>query len=125
MNPKETGTHVEVDHDLLSDSRPNADKDFKISIVPRGSGALGFTQQLPTGAQANITRATPTDPELWARTHNPCVVLQIVSRPQRSSVGTLSFSGAIGPGHFWRLHGTSRHKTRNRRQLLRKRTPSK
>jgi len=50
MNPKEKETvaHHEAGHALVAESRPTADKVSKISIIPRGIGALGFTQQLPT-----------------------------------------------------------------------------
>jgi cell division protease FtsH len=50
MNPAEKATvaHHEAGHALVAESRPTADKVSKISIIPRGIGALGFTQQLPT-----------------------------------------------------------------------------
>ncbi len=50
MNPMEKATvaHHEAGHALVAESRPTADKVSKISIIPRGIGALGFTQQLPT-----------------------------------------------------------------------------
>jgi cell division protease FtsH len=50
MNPKEKETvaHHEAGHALVAESRHTADKVSKISIIPRGIGALGFTQQLPT-----------------------------------------------------------------------------
>jgi cell division protease FtsH len=50
MNPREKQTvaHHEAGHALIAESRPTADKVSKISIIPRGIGALGFTQQLPT-----------------------------------------------------------------------------
>ena len=45
---KETIAHHEAGHALIAESRATADKVSKISIIPRGIGALGFTQQLPT-----------------------------------------------------------------------------
>jgi cell division protease FtsH len=50
MNPqeKETIAYHEAGHALVAESRSTADKVAKISIIPRGIGALGFTQQLPT-----------------------------------------------------------------------------
>ena len=50
MNPKEKETvaHHEAGHALVAESRATADKVSKISIIPRGIGALGFTQQQPT-----------------------------------------------------------------------------
>ncbi len=50
MNPKEKETvaYHEAGHALVAESRPTADKVSKVSIIPRGVGALGFTQQQPT-----------------------------------------------------------------------------
>ena len=50
MNPteKETVAFHEAGHALVAESRPYADRVSKISIIPRGIGALGYTQQLPT-----------------------------------------------------------------------------
>ena len=38
----------EAGHALVAEHRPNADRVAKISIIPRGIGALGYTQQSPT-----------------------------------------------------------------------------
>ncbi len=50
MNPaeKETVAYHEAGHALVAEFRLHADHVSKISIIPRGIGALGFTQQLPT-----------------------------------------------------------------------------
>ena len=50
MNPreKETVAYHEAGHALVAESRPQADRVAKISIIPRGVAALGYTQQLPT-----------------------------------------------------------------------------
>ena len=50
MNPaeKETVAYHEAGHALVAEFRQHADRVSKISIIPRGIGALGFTQQLPT-----------------------------------------------------------------------------
>jgi len=50
MNPaeKETVAYHEAGHALVAESRPRADKVAKISIIPRGIAALGYTQQQPT-----------------------------------------------------------------------------
>ncbi len=50
MTPKERETvaYHEAGHALVAESRPTADKVAKISIIPRGIGALGYTQQQPT-----------------------------------------------------------------------------
>jgi cell division protease FtsH len=50
MNPKEKETvaYHEAGHALIAELRPTTDKVSRVSIIPRGIGALGFTQQLPT-----------------------------------------------------------------------------
>ncbi|MBI5747439.1 MAG: ATP-dependent metallopeptidase FtsH/Yme1/Tma family protein [Nitrospirae bacterium] len=50
MNPKEKETVAfhEAGHAIIAESRPHADRVSKISIIPRGVAALGYTQQLPT-----------------------------------------------------------------------------
>ena len=50
MNPmeKETVAYHEAGHALVAESRPRADRVSKVSIIPRGVAALGYTMQLPT-----------------------------------------------------------------------------
>lgn len=50
MNPKEKETvaYHEAGHALVAEFRTHADRVSKISIIPRGVAALGYTQQLPT-----------------------------------------------------------------------------
>ncbi|HVI89403.1 MAG TPA: AAA family ATPase [Dongiaceae bacterium] len=50
MNPqeKETIAYHEAGHAIVAESRPCADRVSKISIIPRGVAALGYTQQTPT-----------------------------------------------------------------------------
>ncbi|HJW56032.1 MAG TPA: ATP-dependent zinc metalloprotease FtsH [Burkholderiaceae bacterium] len=50
MNPqeKETVAYHEAGHALVAEFRRHADRVAKISIIPRGIAALGYTQQLPT-----------------------------------------------------------------------------
>ena len=50
MNPreKETVAYHEAGHALVAEMRPNADRVAKISIIPRGVAALGYTRQQPT-----------------------------------------------------------------------------
>ena len=50
MNPmeKEIVAYHEAGHALIAENRANADKVAKISIIPRGIAALGYTQQQPT-----------------------------------------------------------------------------
>ena len=46
----------EVGHALMAAYNPDTDPVHKISIVPRGRGALGYTMQLPTEDQFLLTR---------------------------------------------------------------------
>jgi cell division protease FtsH len=50
INPreKETVAYHEAGHALVAEFRPHADRVAKISIIPRGVAALGYTRQLPT-----------------------------------------------------------------------------
>ena len=44
---RETVAYHEAGHALVAESRATADKVAKVSIIPRGIGALGYTQQQP------------------------------------------------------------------------------
>ncbi|VVE27528.1 ATP-dependent zinc metalloprotease FtsH [Pandoraea terrigena] len=50
MNPqeKETIAYHEAGHAIVAELRPHADRVSKVSIIPRGVSALGYTQQTPT-----------------------------------------------------------------------------
>jgi cell division protease FtsH len=50
INPleKETVAYHEAGHALVAEFRRHADRVAKVSIIPRGIAALGYTQQLPT-----------------------------------------------------------------------------
>ncbi len=69
INPKEKKTvaYHESGHALLAELVPGADPVSKISIIPRGIAALGYTTQLPTEDRYLMTRS-----ELLARI---CVLL--------------------------------------------------
>jgi cell division protease FtsH len=54
---KEIIAHHEAGHALVAESRDHADKVSKISIIPRGIAALGYTQQQPTEDRYLMTRA--------------------------------------------------------------------
>jgi cell division protease FtsH len=59
LSPKERGrvAHHEVGHALVALSLPGADPVQKISIIPRGVAALGYTLQLPTEDRFLMTRS--------------------------------------------------------------------
>ena len=64
MNPREKKTvaYHEAGHALVAELVPGTDPVNKISIIPRGVAALGYTQQLPTEDRYLMTRS-----ELLAR----------------------------------------------------------
>jgi cell division protease FtsH len=66
MSPKEKQTvaYHESGHAIVAELVPGADPVSKISIIPRGVAALGYTQQLPTEDRYLMTRS-----ELLARIH--------------------------------------------------------
>ncbi|BDD94248.1 ATP-dependent zinc metalloprotease FtsH [Pandoraea sp. NE5] len=45
---KETIAYHEAGHAIVAEMRPHADRVSKVSIIPRGVSALGYTQQTPT-----------------------------------------------------------------------------
>jgi cell division protease FtsH len=63
INPheKEIVAYHEAGHALVAESRPHADKVAKVSIIPRGVAALGYTQQRPTEDRYLMTRAELLD----------------------------------------------------------------
>ncbi len=54
---KERVAYHEVGHALVGTYSEHADPVHKISIVPRGRAALGYTLQIPTGEQFLLTRS--------------------------------------------------------------------
>jgi len=63
MSAREKGivAYHEAGHALVAEDRPHADKVAKISIIPRGVAALGYTQQQPTEDRFLMTRAELLD----------------------------------------------------------------
>ncbi len=63
INPKEKEivAYHEAGHALVAESRAHADRVAKISIIPRGVAALGYTQQQPTEDRYLMTRAELLD----------------------------------------------------------------
>ena len=60
-NDKRRVAFHEVGHALVAYYSPNADPVHKISVVPRGHAALGYTLQLPNEDQVLVTRAALLD----------------------------------------------------------------
>ncbi|MGE3153697.1 MAG: ATP-dependent zinc metalloprotease FtsH [Nitrospiraceae bacterium] len=58
---KERVAHHEVGHALVALSIPGADSVHKISIIPRGIAALGYTMQLPTEDRFLMTKSELKD----------------------------------------------------------------
>ena len=58
---KEIVAYHEAGHALVAESRVHADQVAKISIIPRGVAALGYTQQQPTEDRYLMTRAELLD----------------------------------------------------------------
>lgn len=63
MNPREKQivAYHEAGHALVAESVPNGDPVRKISIIPRGIAALGYTQQLPTEDRYLMTKSELED----------------------------------------------------------------
>ncbi len=58
---KETVAYHEAGHAVVAENRAHADRVNKISIIPRGIGALGYTQQLPTEDRYLLKRSELLD----------------------------------------------------------------
>ncbi|MDE2203878.1 MAG: ATP-dependent zinc metalloprotease FtsH [Burkholderiaceae bacterium] len=63
MNPKEKETiaYHEAGHAIVAEHRPLADRVSKVSIIPRGIAALGYTQQTPTEDRYLLKRSELLD----------------------------------------------------------------
>jgi len=57
LREKEIVAHHESGHAIVATVLPNVDPVRRISIIPRGIGALGYTQQLPTQDRYLMTRS--------------------------------------------------------------------
>ena len=59
ITPREKAiiAHHEIGHALTAESLPHGDPVRKVSIIPRGIAALGYTQQLPTEDRYLMTRS--------------------------------------------------------------------
>jgi cell division protease FtsH len=63
MNPreKEIVAYHETGHALVAEALPTTDKVHRVSIIPRGIGALGYTLQLPTEDRYLMTKTELED----------------------------------------------------------------
>jgi cell division protease FtsH len=63
INPREKAiiAHHEMGHALTAELLPHVDPVRKVSIIPRGVAALGYTQQLPTEDRYLMTRSELED----------------------------------------------------------------
>ncbi len=61
LKEKERVAHHEAGHALVAEFRKSADRVAKISIIPRGVAALGYTKQLPTEDRYLLTRTELLD----------------------------------------------------------------
>lgn len=63
INPREKAiiAHHEIGHALTAECLPHGDPVRKVSIIPRGVAALGYTQQLPTEDRYLMTRSELED----------------------------------------------------------------
>jgi cell division protease FtsH len=63
INPreKEIVAHHEAGHAIVAELRPHADRVHKVSIIPRGVAALGYTEQEPTEDRYLMTRTELLD----------------------------------------------------------------
>jgi len=63
INPREKAiiAHHEIGHALTAELLPHVDPVRKVSIIPRGIAALGYTQQLPTEDRYLMTRSELED----------------------------------------------------------------
>jgi cell division protease FtsH len=58
---KETVAYHEAGHALIAEARRHADRVAKISVIPRGIAALGYTRQLPTEDRFLLRKAELLD----------------------------------------------------------------
>jgi len=63
MNPreKEIVAYHETGHALVAEALPTTDRVHRVSIIPRGIGALGYTMQLPTEDRYLMTKTELED----------------------------------------------------------------
>ena len=87
---KETIAYHEAGHAIVAEHRPLADRVSKVSIIPRGIAALGYTQQTPTEDRYLMTViATATATRRHRR-----LAIRDTSQPTTAAAGSTSTSSA-------------------------------
>jgi cell division protease FtsH len=116
--------HHEMGHALVAFSVPHADPVHKVTIIPRGVGALGMTYQLPTEDRYLLRRSELEDRiavlvgghvaeelvygELSTGAHNDLERATALARAMvvrygmSEKLGPLTFGGSDGPGFLRR-----------------------
>lgn len=118
MEEKRTVAYHESGHTLVAALLPNTDPVHKVSIIPRGSAALGYTLQLPTEDKYLTTESEILDTlcvllggraaeslvfeEISTGAHND---LEKVTRLARDYVCKFGMSKKLGPQTFGRQSG--------------------
>jgi cell division protease FtsH len=115
MNPreKEIVAYHEAGHAVVAESRKSADQVARVSIIPRGVGALGYTRQQPADDRYLLTRVElldRLDVLLGGRTAEEIVFgdvstgaqddLQRATDLARSMVTRYGMSETLGPATF-------------------------
>jgi cell division protease FtsH len=118
VDEKRTVAYHESGHTLVAALLPNTDPVHKVSIIPRGSAALGYTLQLPTEDKYLTTESEILDTlcvllggraaeslvfdEISTGAHND---LEKVTRLARDYVCKFGMSKKLGPQTFGRQSG--------------------
>lgn len=118
VEEKRTVAYHESGHTLVAALLPNTDPVHKVSIIPRGSAALGYTLQLPTEDKYLTTESEILDmlcvllggraaeslvfEEISTGAHND---LEKVTRLARDYVCKFGMSKKLGPQTFGRQSG--------------------
>jgi cell division protease FtsH len=112
---KEIVAYHETGHALVAESLPTTDRVHRVSIIPRGIGALGYTMQLPTEDRYLMTKTELEDRLavlLGGRTAEELIFQEISTGAQndlfratdiaRSMIREYGMSEKLGPVTFER-----------------------
>jgi cell division protease FtsH len=117
---KEIVAHHESGHALLAEILPTTDRVHKVSMIPRGLAALGYTMQLPLEDRYLMTRAELLDKLtvlMGGRAAEKLIFdevstgatddLERATDLARRMVGQFGMSAALGPQSLAHLDGTT------------------